>query len=185
MTPDRTTVDWLLALLRAQRDAGFADLAGADVSLTLPVSDRLINQVIVERLPRGGVVSAVEVEALPANQFAVRVKLGQSVLLPPIRLVLAIDRQPDLPAFPVIGLRIVSPGLAALVGSLVARFFHALPPWVQFDGTHISIDLLAAAAASAVGAEVFGYLRALALTTAAGRVTVSIRASVPATTDGR
>jgi hypothetical protein len=183
MAPKRTTIDWLLAVVRAQREAGFTDIAGADASLTLPMSDRLINQAIAERLPRGGVVSSVGVEALPANQFSVRVKLGQSAILPPIRLVLAIDRQPDLPAFPVIGLRIVSPGIAALAGALVARFFDALPPWVQFDGAHISIDLLAAAGAG--GEEAFGYLRALAVTTAAGRVIVSIRASVPATPDGR
>jgi hypothetical protein len=184
MAPERTALDWLLALARMQREAGFADVAGADVSLTLPVSDRLINQAIAERLPRGGVVSSVGVEAMPANQFSVRVKLGQSALLPPIRLVLAIDRQPDLPAFPVIAFRILSPGIAALAGALVARFFHALPPWVQFDGTHISIDLLAAAA-SAGGEEAFGYLRSLAVTTAAGRIIVSIRGSVPATPDGR
>jgi hypothetical protein len=184
MAVDRTTIDWLLALLRAQHDAGFADVAGAEVSLTLPVSDRLINQMIAERLPRGGAVSAVDVEAMPANQFSVRVKLGQSALLPPIRLGLAIERQPDLPAFPVIGLRIVSPGIAALAGALVARFFHALPPWVQFEGGRLSIDLLAAAG-SAGSAEAFGYLRSLALTTAAGRVIVSIRAAVPATADGR
>src|SRR5205085_5392276 len=85
---------------------------------------------------------------------------------------LAVERQPDLPAFPVIVLRIVSPGVAALAAGLVARFFHALPAWVQFDGARISIDLLAAAA-SAGGAEAFGYLRALSLTTVAGRVIVS------------
>jgi hypothetical protein len=184
MPPERMTVAWLLAMIQAQRDAGFADLAGADASLTLPVSDRLINRIIAEQLPRGRVVSAVDVEALAENQFAVRVKLGQSALLPPIRLTLAIDRQPDLPAYPVIALRIVSPGIAALGAALVARFFDALPPWVQFDGARISIDLLAAAQ-GAGGAEAFSYLRSLALTTAPGRVIVSIRASVPATTDGR
>jgi hypothetical protein len=183
MAADRTTVDWLLALLRAQRAARFADVAGADVSLMLPVSDRLINQILAERLPRGGVVSAVDVEALPANQFAVRVRLGHSALLPPIRVGLLIERQPDLPAFPVIGLRIVSPGIAALAGAVVARFLQGLPPWVQFDGARISIDLLAAAA-TAGAEEAFGYLRSLAVTTAAGRVIVSIRASVPAVPDG-
>jgi hypothetical protein len=184
MAAEQTTFDWLLALLRAQRDAGFADVAGADVSLTLPVSDRLINQMIAERLPRGGVVSAVHVEAMAANQFSVRVRLGQSALLPPIRLGLVVDRQPDLPAFPVIVLRIVSPGIAALAATLVTRFLRALPPWVQSDGARLSFDLLAAAA-SAGGAEAFGYLRSLTLTTTAGRVIVSIRASVPATPDGR
>lgn len=184
MAAERTTIDWLLSLVRAQRDAGFADVAGADVSLTLPVSDRLINQMLAERLPRGGVVSAVDVEAMPANQFSVRVRLGPSALLPPIRFGLAVDRQPDLPAFPVIVLRIVSPGIAALAAALVARFLRALPPWVRIDGARISIDLLAAAA-GAGGAEAFAYLRSLTLTTAAGRVTVSIRASVPATPDER
>src|SRR5262245_21448392 len=165
MAAEQSTADWLIALLRVQREAGFADVAGADASLTLPVSERLINRIIAERLPRGGVVSAVEVEAMPGNQISVRVRLGQSALLPPIRLGLAIERQPDLPSFPVIGLRIVSPAIAALAAGLVARFVRALPPWVQFDGARLSIDLLAAAA-SVGGAETFGYLRSLALTTA-------------------
>jgi len=181
---DRSTLDWLLALLQAQRDAGFADLAGAETSMTLPVSDRLINHIIAERLPRGSVVSAVDIEALAENQLSVRVRLGQLALLPAIRVGLAIDRQPDLPALPVLGLRIVSPALAALAGSLVARFLHGLPAWVAFDGVRLSVDLQAAAA-SAGAAETFAYLRSLAVTTAPGRVIVSIRASVPATTDGQ
>ena len=184
MPADRSAIDWLVALLQAQRDAGFADLAGAETSVTLPVSDRLINRILADRLPRGGLVSAVDIEARAENQFSVRVRLGQSALLPPIRVVLAIERQPDLPAFPVIGLRIVSPGIAALAGALVARFLRGLPPWVEFDGARLSIDLQAAAV-SLGAAETFGYLRSLALTTAPGRVIVSIRASVPATTDGR
>jgi hypothetical protein len=44
MPAGRIAIEWLLAVIQAQRDAGFADLAGADASLTLPVSDRLINQ---------------------------------------------------------------------------------------------------------------------------------------------
>jgi len=184
MPPDRNTIDWLLATLRAQRDAGFADLAGAEASMILPVSDRLINRIIAERLPRGGVVSAVDVEALADNQFSVRVRLGSSALLPPIRVGLAIDRQPDLPAFPVIGLRIVSPGIAALAGALVARCLRGLPAWLEFDGARLSINLQAAAV-SVGAAEAFGYLRSLVLTTAPGRVIVSIRASATATSDGR
>jgi hypothetical protein len=184
MPAERTTVDWLLALLRAQRDARFADVAGADVSLTLPVSDRLINQILAERLPRRSVLSAVDIEALPANQFAVRVRLGHMALLPAIRVGLAIERQPDLPAFPVLGLRIVSPAIAALAGAVVARFLQGLPPWVQVDGPRITIDLLAAAA-TAGAEEAFGYVQSLAVTTAAGRVIVSIRASVPAAPDAR
>jgi len=112
MASDRGAIDGLLALLQAQRAAGFPDLAGAETFLTLPVSDRLINRILADRLPRGGIVSAMDIEAMAENQFSVRVRLGQSALLPPIRVVLAIERQPDLPGFPVIGLRIVSPGIA-------------------------------------------------------------------------
>src|SRR5436189_3051685 len=128
MPAEPSTVDRLLALLRAQRDAGFAELAGADASLTLPVSDRLINRAIADWLPPGGAVSAVDVQAVPGNQFSVRVRIGQSPLLPPIRVTLAVDRQPDLPSLPVLGLRVVSPGIALLAGPLL-RVFKLLPPW--------------------------------------------------------
>jgi hypothetical protein len=174
---------WLLALLRAQRDSGFADVAGADTALTLPVSDRLINQVIAERLPRNSAVGPVEITAAAGNQFDVRVRLRQLPFLPAIPIGVVIDRQPDLPSAPVLGLRIVSPLIAAAAGPL-AGFFKSLPPWVRLDGAHVSIDLQAAAA-SYGAAEAFGYLRAIALTTSEGRVIVSIRASVPPAGAGR
>jgi hypothetical protein len=175
--------EWLLALVRAQRNGGFADVAGAEAMLTLPLSDGLINQVVAERLPRDGPVSALDITAMAGDQFEVRVRLRHLSFLPPIPIGVLIDRQPDLPARPVLGLRILSPLIAAAAGPL-AGFFKSLPPWIRLDGPHVSIDL-AAAAASCGAAEAFGYVRAVALTTSKGRVIVSIRASVPAPGDDR
>src|SRR5205814_300177 len=81
--------------------------------------------------------------------------------LPAIPVGVVIDRQPNLPSQPVLGLRIASPLIAAAAGPL-AGFFKSLPPWVRLDGAHVSIDL-EGAAASYGAAEAFGYLRAIAL----------------------
>ena len=36
---------------RPQRERGFADLRGAHVDITLPISDRLLNEAVTEMLP--------------------------------------------------------------------------------------------------------------------------------------
>ena len=54
---------WWLTLLREQHSTRFADLAGAHASFTIPVSDRLLNRLIADRLPPSSPISELHVHA--------------------------------------------------------------------------------------------------------------------------
>ena len=53
----------LVRLLRRQAASGFEDLRGAEAAVTLPVSDRLLNEIITETLPASTKVKDVQVRA--------------------------------------------------------------------------------------------------------------------------
>jgi hypothetical protein len=166
---------WLTALLREQQDNGFADIAGAEAALTLPLSDRLITRLVTARLPPNAAISEVDVRAEPGNHFKVRVRLTRPAFLPPIGLRFAIERQPELPGSPVLVLRLIKEGLGAFAGSAL-RVFDVLPRGITFDGDRFSINL-ATLLEPYGAADTLRYVTALALTTDAGRVIINARAT--------
>ena len=86
------------ALLIQQHAAGFSDIAGARADATIPVSDRLLNQLIADALPPGGAVREVQVQTHAGNRLTARVRVGRSPLLPAVTVRLSIEQQPELPA---------------------------------------------------------------------------------------
>ena len=111
-----STEPWWLTLLREQQSAHFADLAGAHASFTVPVSDRLLNRMIADRLRRSSPIRELELRAEDGNRVTVSVRLARLAFLPPVHVRFAIERQPDLPASPVLVWRMVLEGVAALAG---------------------------------------------------------------------
>lgn len=171
MTPNEPWLD----LLREQQSTHFADLAGAHTAFTIPVSERLLNRILVERLPRSAPVSELQVHPEDGNRVTVSVKLSKFAFLPAVRVRFAIERQPDLPASPVLVLRIE--GKAALAGPALG-FLNVLPPGVRLENDRLLVDL-AALLAQYGAAEVLLYLTALEVTATAGRVIVSGRLALP------
>jgi hypothetical protein len=167
---------WWLALLREQQATHFADLAGAHASFTVPVSDRLLNRIIADRLRPSSPIRELELRAEDGNQVTVSVKLARLAFLPAVRLRFAIERQPDLPASPVLVLRIE--GIAARAGP-VLHFLDVLPPGVRLEKNRVHVDL-ATLLAQHGAADGLAYLAALEVTTAAGRVVVSGRLTLGA-----
>ena len=131
---------WWVRLLREQQSDNFPDLAGAEASTTVPISDRLITRVIAERLPPSAPIRELEVRAHAGNQITIRVRLARPAILPPVQLRLAIEQQPDLPMSPILVLGIVSQGLASLALNAL-KFVDVLPPGVSFDGRRFIINL--------------------------------------------
>ena len=163
-------------LFRQQRASGYRDFAGARFAVDLPVPDRLITQLIRERLPASAPVDDVDLRAERDGQLYVRARLKKASFLPPIGVRFVIERQPELPGSPVLVLRLVSQGIAAFAGPAL-RMFDVLPPGIRFDGTRFYIDL--AALASRYGAaDVFRYLTSFAVAIEPGVVIVSARADV-------
>jgi hypothetical protein len=168
---------WWLALLREQQSTNFADLAGAQASFTIPVSDRLLSRIIADRLPRSSPISELELRAEDGNQVTVSVKLARLAFLPAVRVRLAIERQPDLPASPLLVLRMVFEGIAALA-SPALRFLEGLPPGIRLEHDKLHVDL-ATLLAHYGAADALSYVTALEVTTARGTVVVSGRLALP------
>jgi len=168
----------LLELLDEQRAAGFPDVAGMDVSAIVPVSDRLLNELIACRLPAGGTVSDVRVESRPANVLAVRARLTRAAFLPAVAVTLEIVRQPELPRDPVLVLRLASSILAPLAG-IVLRVLDALPTGIRLEGDLIYVDLRELLRQHGL-ADLLPLLKDLRVTTEAGRAILTVRAGAPA-----
>jgi hypothetical protein len=163
-------------LFRRQQASGFEDLHGTEASVTLPVSERLLNEVIAESLPRSASVRDVHVKPQASDRFAVRARIGSSPLLPAINLTLSIDRQPDLPASPVLILRLETSGLLSLAGPAL-RFLDALPPGIRIEHDRISVDLAKLLAARNLDSYL-AYVKELRVNAVDGAVLLFIRGRI-------
>jgi hypothetical protein len=132
--------EWIGRLFRRQLETGFADLRGASAAVTVPISERLLNDILSEALPSSGAVRDLHVSPKAGDRFQVRARLGSSTLIPPIRFHVVIDRQPDLPSSAVVALRLQATGLMVLAGPLL-RLMNALPPGILVKDDRIYIDL--------------------------------------------
>ena len=163
-------------LLESLQASGFRDLAGAHLSATIPIGERLLNEIVGAVLPPSAPVRDVIVQPQAGNRLSVRVKLARLDFLPPITLALAIERQPELPASPALVLRIAGlPGLLGFAGPLLVN--PKLPPGVRLDGDRLTVDLAALLAHHGQG-ELLSYLERLHVTSEAGRLLVDLVARV-------
>jgi hypothetical protein len=163
-------------LLRQQLADGLPDVRGAQAAITLPVSERLLNELVAQTLPRSAPITELHVTPEAGDRFIVRLRVGSSPLVPRVKIVLAVERQPDLPAFPVLVLRLETTGLMMFAGP-VLRLLNALPAGITVNGDRIHIDLRALAEQR--GAVVyFDYLDQLRLNTVAGAVVVTVHGQI-------
>jgi hypothetical protein len=160
-----------------QLASGFADLRGAEAAVTLPVADRLLNEIIAEALPPSGPVSELQVRTRADNRIGVRIKLGVLSFLPPINLTVAIERQPELPASPELVLRLEMGAFLAMAGPAM-RFLQALPPGLRFEQERIYVNLATLLAERGLGT-LLDYTKQVQVTTVEGALVIAIHAAVP------
>ena len=123
------------------RSAGFRDLGGSHAWTRVSIREPLLNAVLAAAVPPGGAVREISVHPRAADHLAVRARLARPEFLPPINATVAIERQPDLPQNPTIGLRITGlAGLLARAGPLVS-LAPALPRGLRLDGDRLTVDL--------------------------------------------
>ncbi len=163
-------------LFLRQVASGFEDLHGAEASVTLPVSERLLNELVSEAMPRPAPVRELHVRPQAGDRFAVRVRIGSSPLFPAFNISLSIERQPELPGSPVLVLRMETSGLLSLAGPAL-RFLDALPPGIRVEHDRIYVDLSTLLEARRLSASL-AYVEQLQVHTIDGAVVVSIRAAV-------
>jgi hypothetical protein len=166
----------LAALLARQWETGLSDLRGAHADVTLPISDRLLNEAISEALPPSAPVRGLQLTSRPGNRIRVRFSVAAASFLPPLNLTVLIEQQPQLPASPILVLKLETGGLLSFAGSAL-RFLEALPPGVRVEQDRIHVDLAALLAARGL-AGVLDYAEQVHVTTTDGALVVAIRAAV-------
>jgi len=149
---------------------GLDECAGASISGEIPLRDDLVNRVIAQRLAASpGAIASAHVDAQDHDTVGVELSMRGPRLLPSVRIAACIDRQPDLPHAPVLGLRWSMPGMGPL-GFFVApalTWFKLLPPGIQADGDRIDVDIAAVLRAKGLG-ELMPHITALQVHTRRG-----------------
>jgi hypothetical protein len=166
----------LAALLKRQWETGLSDLRGAHADVTLPISDRLLNEAISEALPASAPVRDLQLASRPGNRIRLRFRVSAASFLPPLNLTVLIERQPELPASPILVLRLETGGLLSFAGSAL-RFLEALPPGVRIEEDRIHVDLSTLLAERGL-AGLLEFVEQVHVTTIEGALVVTIRAVV-------
>jgi hypothetical protein len=170
---DGAQLSTLIARLRA---SGFSELAGARATLSLPISEPLLNELVAAVVPASAPVRGLRIQLHPGNRLTVNARVLVSSWLPefPVSAPLEIERQPRLPDSPLV-LR-MSPGLV----SIAARFLSGrapLPPGVRIVDERILVDLPVLLESRGF-AEVLAYADEISVTTEAGKLIVNASARV-------
>jgi hypothetical protein len=169
--------DILSDVLRRQQSAGFPDLAGAEASFTVPVSDRLINEIINAKVPATAGVRDVRLQSHEANKVVVSFQVARGSFNFAVTLTLAIDEQPLMPQQPVLGLRLAEWPSVLRFAAPVLRFFDVLPPGVSLDGQRVRINLKTLLAQQG-RADLLDYVTWLKVTTRPGAVVIDARVAI-------
>jgi hypothetical protein len=163
-------------VLRRQLADGFPDIRGAQAAVTLPISERLLNEVLVETIPRSVPITDLQVTPEADDRFVVRFRVGSSSLIPRLKMVLAIETQPDLPALPILVLRLETTGLMLLAGPAL-RLFNALPAGITVKDDRIHVDLRALAERRGF-VPFLDYLDQLRVNTVSGAVVLTVHGRI-------
>ena len=168
----------LAGLLANLRDSKFREIAGARVSGSIPISERLLNEIVAATMPQNLPVREVSVRPEQGNRFSVRIA-PKAAFLPQLTIKLDIEKQPQFPTSPELVLRMATMG--GLLGLAGAAFPIAsmLPPGVRLQGDRIIVDLRALAQREGV-VDLVDLVRELEITTEPGRVLIFADTSVPA-----
>ena len=162
----------IVDVLDRLRSSGFQDLAGTRFSGSIPVSERLINELVAGSIPRDAPVREVRVQPLDADAFSIRVS-PRAALLPSLTLRLDIDQQPQMPGSPVLVLRMATMGGLLGLASAALPVARMLPPGVRVDGDRILVDL-GAMAVQRGAQDLLRHVTQLRVNTEAGRVVLRI-----------
>ena len=166
----------LAALLQQLRSTRFHDLEGTRVSAAIPVSGRLINELVAGAIMPGTPVRAVDVTPLAGEAFSVRIQ-PRAALLPSLTVRVEIVAQPQMPASPVLVLRMATMGgLFAFAGGAFS-LDRLLPPGIRLDGDRILVNLAALAQQNGAG-DLLEHVAAVRVNTQPGKVVLTVDVAV-------
>ena len=169
----------MLDRLRALTGVGIEELAGGHAEGEIPLTDAVVTRLARRYVPASAPVSDLQIEAQDGDVISIQAALRGSRMLPQVRIVARIERQPELPHSPVLGLRWSVPGLGPLTmfaGPLLS-VFKALPPGIDADGDRITVDIAHLLRSRGLG-ELLPLLKRLHVTTRRGVIVIDFAASV-------
>lgn len=154
---------------------GFSDISGAEASIRLPVSTRLLNDLIAAAMPPSARVQDVDVTPLDDDRFVVRGRFASSLLAPTLKLNIAIDQQPIFPQSPILVVRLEGPAIMSFAGRVLQMI--SLPRWLQAERDRLHIDLRVLADQYQLD-RYLRYIDELRVNAVAGTLVVSLRCRV-------
>jgi hypothetical protein len=161
----------LLGILERLRASRFAEVQGARASLSIPVSEPLLNELIAAALPPAGALRDLHVRPQADNRLAVRARASRLDFLPPVTISLQIEQQPHLPDTPLV-IRILSvPGLLSMAGSLLSP--SSLPPGIRLDRERVLVDVRQLLERKGLG-EIVPLIERLHISSEEGRLVVDV-----------
>ena len=131
----------LFDILSRQREAGFPGLSGSSIAATIRLSEPLLNELLVRVLPPGGPLRNVTLHPHDGNKLGVRVTLARPSFLPPMTVSLLIERQPRLPADPVLVLELTGAAGVLRLATPAITNLNLLPHGIRFDGGRLFVDV--------------------------------------------
>jgi hypothetical protein len=159
------------------RRTGFADIHGAEASATVPLSDRLVNELVAAALPPGGKVRDVQIQAQENNHITAKIGWSGFAVLPSISVTLAIEGQPALPDHAVLTLRLSNASKFVGLAASTLPAMVKLPPGISLVEDRIAIDLRQVLAAQGFG-QWLPYITHLNVTTRQGAIVLHVRAAI-------
>jgi hypothetical protein len=166
----------LVRILEQLRATRFTDLNGARIAASIPISERVLNELVAVSVPPSAPVRDVTIRPQAGDRFAVRARLTRFDFLPAINLTVVIERQAELPDSPLV-LRLLSvPGLIAMVGA-AASIASKLPPGIRMDKDCVLVDLKTLAERQGY-ADLLQLIRSVRVRTDDGRMIVEVDAGV-------
>ena len=154
--------------IRERLGVDLAAFGGAHLVGEIPLTDEFINRLIAERLAGHPQISAVRVQAQDGDTLGVEV-VPRARLLPAMRIVARIERQPEFPQQPFLLLRWSMPaaGPLAMFAAPLVSYFKALPPGIRLDADRIVVDVRELLRSRGFE-DVFGFIRRMGIHTRPG-----------------
>ena len=166
----------LLQIIERLRASRFSDLEGARLAAVVPVSERLLNQIVASTLPPTLPVRDLHISPQRGNRMTVRARLARVDFLPPINVHVIIERQPEPPDGPLVLRLLTFPGLVSLLGAALP-LATLLPPGVRMEKDRIFVDVRTLAERQGLG-DLLPLLAGLRVTTDEGKLIVEIEGGV-------
>ncbi len=129
-------------LVRERLGIDLQEVAGARVWGEIPVTEEAVNRLLAERLQHHPQVQSVRVQAQEGDVLAIQA-VPRMRMMPPLRILARIERQPQFPEDPRLLLHWSMPavGPLALFAAPVLSYFKALPAGIDMDGDRVIVDL--------------------------------------------